>query len=152
MRPTGLGTSAGPELERGGTAEGDPIAIGEPMRRDRRTIDPGPIGRAQVGQHEPATIGPDLGVLPTHVGVVEGDRAVGKATERDPELAENHLLAIAEVQDPAGTVGLLQPGREPDLSTAECLVGREHHLDRTHELPPLGARHVAGGIAELAYQ
>ena len=144
--------SSSPKLKHRSGTERHDIAVDETPLRDRDPVDRRTVGRSEVDEHEPITIGADLGMLTAHIRVVEGDRALRESAQNEPVRTEYNLLPVAEVKDAHCTIGFLHSTTHHHLAGANRRRCGEANLYGTHELPTFVAGDLSGCITQLPHQ
>ena len=112
------------------------------------------VGAAEVGHHVALAGRADLAVTTRDVGVGERDGAVGQAADGGGLCAQADALAAGQHQrtDAATTAGFLHVALDREAAGLHLVV--DHHFDGdiAHEVIPLRAGVLAGGLTELGVE
>ena len=74
-------------------AEAELVAVAQLLLGDPHAVDPGAVGGAEVDEHEAVAPRADLGVVAAHVGVDQGDVALGQAADGHGVLPQHEAVA-----------------------------------------------------------
>src|ERR1700686_5023873 len=82
----------------GGGPHRDLVPVLEDALSDRHPVHPGAVGRLEVDHHDVASPPADLRMAAAHIGVTEGDGALGEAADLDGLGAEDNPRSVGKEQ------------------------------------------------------